>query len=117
MSNVYQEYAVKLAEATPRLEDYTGEDGLLYCGKCRAPKQRYFPEGLKTLGIDRHRIDCECEKAQRLEREAAEQRRKGAIPTAEKAILPPALPTGYRERNLRPYDKLYYNTQRSRRKL
>ena len=76
MSNVYQEYAVKLAEATPQPEDYTGEDGLLYCGKCRTPKQRYFPEGLKTLGIDRHRIDCECEKAKRLEREAAEQRRK-----------------------------------------
>ena len=76
MSNVYQEYAVKLAEATPQPEDYTGEDGLLYCGKCRTPKQRYFPEGVKTLGIDRHRIDCECEKAKRLEREAAEQRRK-----------------------------------------
>lgn len=76
MSNIYQEYAVKLAEATPQPEDYTGEDGLLYCGKCCTPKQRYFPEGLKTLGIDRHRIDCECEKAKRLEREAAEQRRK-----------------------------------------
>ena len=76
MSNVYQEYAVKLAEATPQPEDYTGEDGLLYCGKCRTPKQRYFPECLKTLSIDRHRIDCECEKAKRLEREAAEQRRK-----------------------------------------
>lgn len=76
MSNIYQEYAVKLAEATPQPEDYTGEDGLLYCGKCRTPKQRYFPEGKALLGIDRHRIDCECEKAQRLEREAAEQRRK-----------------------------------------
>ena len=60
MSNVYQELITKMAEATPQSEDYTGEDGLLYCGKCRTPKQRYFPEGLKTLGIDRHRIDCEC---------------------------------------------------------
>ena len=33
-------------EAEP--EDYTGEDGLLYCGKCRQPKEAYFAEG-KTL--------------------------------------------------------------------
>ena len=30
-------------EAEP--EDYTGEDGLLYCGSCRQPKEAYFPEG------------------------------------------------------------------------
>ena len=29
-------------------EDYTGADGLLYCGKCRKPKESYFSEG-KTL--------------------------------------------------------------------
>ena len=28
-----------LAQVTPGPEDYTGEDGLLYCGKCRTPKQ------------------------------------------------------------------------------
>ena len=76
MSNVYQELITKMVEATPQPEDYTGEDGLLYCGKCRTPKQRYFPEGKALLGIDRYRIDGECEKAKRLEREAAEQRRK-----------------------------------------
>lgn len=27
-------------EAEP--EDYTGEDGLLYCGKCRQPKEAYL---------------------------------------------------------------------------
>ena len=27
-------------EAEP--EDYTGEDGLLYCGSCRQPKEAYF---------------------------------------------------------------------------
>lgn len=26
-------------------EDYIGEDGLLYCGSCRQPKEAYFPEG------------------------------------------------------------------------
>lgn len=76
MSNAFQDLVVKMAETTPQPEDYTGEDGLIYCGKCRTPKQRYFPEGMKTLGIDRHRIDCDCEKAERMEREAAEQRRK-----------------------------------------
>ena len=29
-------------EAEP--EDYTGEDGLLYCGSCRQPKEAYFAE-------------------------------------------------------------------------
>ena len=28
-------------EAEP--EDYTGKDGLLYCGSCRQPKEAYFP--------------------------------------------------------------------------
>ena len=31
-------------------EDYTGEDGLLYCGKCRKPKEAYFPEGKTFFG-------------------------------------------------------------------
>ena len=28
-----------LAQVTPGPEDYTGEDGLLYCGKCHTSKQ------------------------------------------------------------------------------
>ena len=28
-----------MTAATPEPEDYTGEDGLLYCGKCRKPKK------------------------------------------------------------------------------
>ena len=31
-------------------EDYTGEDGLLYCGSCRQPKEAYFPEGKTFFG-------------------------------------------------------------------
>ena len=30
-------------EAEP--EDYTGEDGLLYCGSCRQPKEAYVTGG------------------------------------------------------------------------
>ena len=37
-----------LPDTEPDSGDYTGEDGLLYCGKCRKPKEAYFPEG-KTL--------------------------------------------------------------------
>ena len=38
-------------EAEP--EDYTGEDGLLYCGSCRQPKEAYFAEGKTLFGRDR----------------------------------------------------------------
>ena len=40
---------------TPEPEDYTGEDGLLYCGKCRKPKEAYFaPDKAAIFGRDRH---------------------------------------------------------------
>lgn len=60
--------------ATP--EDYTGEDGLLYCGKCRQPKEAYFPEGKRLFGRDRHPRECDCQRAARKEREAAEENRR-----------------------------------------
>ena len=55
-----------------RLEpgDYTGEDGLLYCGKCRTPKQfRMEAPPLEGRLLPR---PCRCEQ-ERLDREAAEQ--------------------------------------------
>ena len=76
MSNVIMETVSKLTEVTPQPEDYMGEDGLLYCGKCRTPKQQYFPEWARIPGMDRHPVDCDCEKVQRLKREAEELRRK-----------------------------------------
>lgn len=76
MSNIFQNVVAKISETTPQPEDYTGEDGLIYCGKCRTPKEAYYPEGKTLFGLDRHPSECECQKAQRLEREAAEQRRK-----------------------------------------
>lgn len=76
MNNAFQDLVVKMAETAPQPEDYTGEDGLIYCGKCRTPKEAYFPQGKALLGIDRHPTECKCQKAYRLEREAAEQRRK-----------------------------------------
>ena len=44
MNATYPEM-IETMTAAPEPEDYTGEDGLLYCGKCRKPKESYFPEG------------------------------------------------------------------------
>ena len=55
-----------------RLEpgDYTGEDGLLYCGKCRTPKQ--FRMDVPPLEGRLLPHPCRCEQ-ERLDQEAAEQ--------------------------------------------
>jgi len=55
-----------------RLEpgDYTGEDGLLYCGKCRTPKEFRMEAPPLEGRLVPH--PCRCEQ-ERLDREAAEQ--------------------------------------------
>ena len=55
-----------------RLEpgDYTGEDGLLYCGKCRTPKQ--FRMDMPPLEGRILPCPCQCEQV-RLDREVVEQ--------------------------------------------
>jgi len=50
--------------------DYTGEDGLLYCGKCRTPKQ--FRMDMPPMEGRLLPCPCRCEQ-ERLDREAAEQ--------------------------------------------
>ena len=42
----FDDMVLNMTQTTPEPEDYTGEDGLLYCGKCRKPKEAYFPEVL-----------------------------------------------------------------------
>ena len=61
-------------EAEP--EDYTGEDGLLYCGKCRQPKEAYFAEGRTLFGRDRHPKECDCQRKRRETLEAADREQK-----------------------------------------
>ncbi len=52
--------------------DYIGNDGLLYCGKCRTKKERY----VKILGEDRKvRMMCQCKEAE-YEAQKMEMRRK-----------------------------------------
>ena len=33
---------LRLVKLQGKEEDYTGKDGLLYCGKCHQPKEVYF---------------------------------------------------------------------------
>ncbi len=61
-------------EAEP--EDYTGGDGLLYCGSCRQPKEAYFTEGKGLFGRDRHPKECDCQRKRREKQEATDRERK-----------------------------------------
>ena len=61
-------------EAEP--EDFTGEDGLLYCGSCHKPKEAYFPEGKTFFGRDRHPKECDCQRKRREMLEAADREQK-----------------------------------------
>lgn len=54
--------------------DYIGKDGLLYCGKCHAPKQTY---GTGLLEGKKLSIICSCEEKQ-IEREEEDKRRQAA---------------------------------------
>ena len=77
MKNEINAVLENMTAATPEPEDYTGEDGLLYCGKCRKPKEAYFaPDKAAIFGRDRHPAECDCQRASREEREAAEKRRR-----------------------------------------
>ena len=75
MTDTIHNTILPMTDITTEPEDYTGEDGLLYCGKCRKPKEAYFPEGKTFFGRDRHPSECDCQRAARKEREAAEKRR------------------------------------------
>ena len=70
-------YAKNSAES-----DYINQaDGLLYCGKCHTPKEKYYPEDItRLIGIDRHPGECKCaceerERQEKKERDAARRER------------------------------------------
>lgn len=52
--------------------NYYGEDGLLYCGVCREPKEAFFPGGKELLGRRTHPSMCLCDRTEyeRLEKGA-----------------------------------------------
>ena len=39
MKPAFEDMNLRIPAVTAEPEDYTGEDGLLYCGKCRTPKE------------------------------------------------------------------------------
>ena len=66
MKNEIEAMITDITTTTAEAEDYTGEDGLLYCGKCHTPKEAYFPkETAQWLGHDRHPAECDCHRAAR----------------------------------------------------
>ncbi|MCD8122483.1 MAG: ATP-binding protein [Clostridiales bacterium] len=72
--NGVNELLVQIAEKEfpQEPEDYTGEDGLLYCGKCHTRKQRRFEIAGREMVVH---ILCKCGQEER-DREAAEYRRR-----------------------------------------
>ena len=42
MKNEIEAMITDITATTSEAEDYTGEDGLLYCGKCQRPKKPIF---------------------------------------------------------------------------
>ena len=63
MTSEIKDILENMTTAAPEMEDYIGEDGLLYCGKCHTPKEAYFPEGKELFGRDRHPAECDCQRA------------------------------------------------------
>ncbi len=63
MTDTIHNTMLPMTDTTAEPEDYTGEDGLLYCGKCHKPKEAYFPEGKTLFGRDRHPAECGCQRA------------------------------------------------------
>lgn len=46
------------------------DDGLLYCGKCRTPKEAYFDEAHRFEGFLKHPTECRCAAEKRKAEEA-----------------------------------------------
>ena len=74
MTELFTDTVLNMMTTTAEPEDYTGEDGLLYCGKCRTAKEAYFPkETAAWLGHDKHPTECDCQREKRLECESADE--------------------------------------------
>lgn len=77
MNEIVKTTIHNLLTIAPEPGDYTGEDGLLYCGRCHTPKEAYFPKDKAALfGRDRHPAECACERKRREEREKEEKERQ-----------------------------------------
>lgn len=69
--NGFTDIVSKMMEASPDEGDYTGGDGLLYCGSCHTPKQfRMDNPPMEGRLLPRR---CQCEQAQ-YDKEEAERK-------------------------------------------
>ena len=90
MTELFTDTVLNMMTTTAEPEDYTGEDGLLYCGKCRTAKEAYFPkETAAWLGHDKHPTECDCQREKRLECESAEERRRHRYRTETPGLYRP----------------------------
>lgn len=60
MKNEINAVLENMTTTIPEPEDYTGEDGLLYCGKCRKPKEAYFAPWIRPLSSGATTRECDC---------------------------------------------------------
>ena len=83
MNKMIEETVKNLMQPGERTEeDYIGEDGLLYCGKCNEPKEAYFDPGKDMVfGMKKHPRECECRRKKRKEEEQyrEQQRHETAV--------------------------------------
>ena len=68
-----------MAEVTPTAEDYTGSDGLLYCGRCRTPRQFRVDTPPWEGRLLPRACQCEQERRQREEAEHETRRHRQAV--------------------------------------
>lgn len=65
-----------VVSSTESTEDYHGEKGLLYCGKCHTPKEAFFAKGIVLMGKNKHPVECVCQKAEREQQESIIRQQK-----------------------------------------
>ena len=51
MKNGIEAMITDITATTAEAEDYTGEDGLLYCGKCHTPKEAILQRERLVSGV------------------------------------------------------------------
>lgn len=73
MTETIQTAMDRLMTISAEPQDYVAEDGLLYCGSCKTPKEAFFPNGKKLFGRDRHPAECRCRQATREKQEKEER--------------------------------------------
>ena len=79
--NDFENAVFRLASVTSEAEDYTGEDGLLYCGKCHTAKQFRMESGPMAGQPFPHRCQCEQERA---DHEDAAQKKRQHLDTVDR---------------------------------